>query len=156
MEEQFAQAIRGFFEQNGWQFQEEDGAFYSAVQLPQTSDGALLRIVTDGVGVTVSAALDRHLPEESLMDLIQAANLTNFLLSTGSMYIDLSERYAAFRIGALYTKAPAATEDVADQVEYAIEMVERIALGLVGIGEGGWDVPKLVQTIMEFPEDEDA
>ena len=152
MEEKNISAIRSFFRQGKWPFEEEDGVFFSGVPLRQDLGAALLQIVPDGIGITVLAELDRHLPKESLMELIQAANLLNALLPTGAMYIDLTERYAVFRIGALYPHVPAEAEDVAEQVSYALDMIECIADSLTHLGEDGWDAAKIVQTIMELWE----
>ena len=156
MLEKFLQAIRDFFEQNGLPYNEEDGVFYSEVRLIKTQDTALLCIVTNGFNINVSAAVQRQLPEDSLMELIRAANLTNSLISPGAMFIDLLKQYVSFRSGTFYTDEPIKSTDVALHVAYTLEMIEQIALGISHLGEEGWDAAKLVQTIMELPEDEEA
>ena len=130
------QAVRGFFQENNWEYSETDGCFESGVQLEGEAGGALLQIDSNNGGIVVLAGLDYDIPEESIAEVISLCNLVNMLLPTGALFLDMAERILVCRLGQYYGDGNARSEDVGEQVSFCLDIIERAAVLIGGVIDG--------------------
>lgn len=130
------QAVKAFFEENQWEFNEQDGCFESGVSLNGDIEGALLQVDANNGGIVVLAGLDYDVPSETTMEVLELCNLVNMLLPTGALFLDVSERIVVCRLGQYYGEGKAEANDVGEQVTFCLDMIEKVAAVITGLTEG--------------------
>lgn len=146
-------AVRGFFEENSWDFREEEGMFESGVVLDGDVEGALLQIDSNNGGIVVLSGLDYDIPEESFNDIYELCNMVNMLLPTGAMFLDPTEHLVIVRLGQYYGEGNAETSDVGEQVNFCLDMMERLGSVIIPLTEGGMQ-PEEAASVLLRPEEE--
>lgn len=148
------QAVRDFFKENGWEYDEQEGCFESGVSLDGDIEGAMLQIDSNNGGIVVLAGLDYDIPSESAAEVMELCNLVNMLLPTGAMFMDTEERILVCRLGQYYGEGKADSNDVGEQVTFCLDMIERAAACITGLTEGELTPDEAAETMLRPAEEE--
>lgn len=130
------EAVKAFFEENDWDYNEQEGAFESGIALEGDIEGALLQIDANNGGVVVLAGLDYDVPAEANEDALDLCNIVNMLLPTGALFLDITERIIVCRLGQYYGEDKATANDIGEQVSFCLDMIEKVADVIDAVVEG--------------------
>lgn len=147
-------AVKAFFEENQWEYNEQDGCFESGVALDNGDvEGALLQVDANNGGIVVLAGLDFDVPSDSFGEVLELCNMVNMLLPTGALFLDMTERIVVCRLGQYYGDGKAEANDVGEQVTFCLDMIEKVASVIIGLTEGELSPDEAAEIMLRPAED---
>lgn len=150
------EAVHAFLDDQEWLYAEANGCFESGMELNADISAALLQIDTNDGGLVILTALDFDVPEHSFSVVLSFANLMNMVMPMGSLYLDIEEHMLVYRLGEIYGEKIPTPEDVADQLFFCLDMIERVADVLAGVVEKDFSPEEAVDRVLQPDEGETA
>lgn len=147
------EAVRTFFENQGWKYADKEGWFESGVMLDGEVKNALIQVNTNEDALVILTASDFVVPESALGSVLEFVNILNMIFPVGCMYLDIQEHVVVSRAGFIYETDEADPKEVEERMFLSLDMTERAAKVLPALTAGELSPDEAAMQVLNMTED---
>ena len=135
-----AEAIRWFFEDNNWTYEEdEEGFFESGLRMETAIENIMIHAVAGERAFTVMIAPELEMDASHHAAMLEYVNLVNGGLMVGGLVLDKEENTMYFRMGQICGEEMPAKQTITDAFLYPLSFFETAGEAILSLLAGEMD-----------------